>query len=172
MAYNRQPQVVIAGVALKQTPPATVVQPAGIVPVVLDAAIATKNSLGVVQIGKGIDVTPAGVISAKCDKCDDDQGCDTVLVGEDYECESDDCYIGVNSPRPVTISLPVDISNGHQIVVKAEMGAPMGNRKVTVKTLDGSLIDDASSIVLSVPYSSVCFIYRGKNWHIISSYKF
>ncbi len=163
MAYNRPPQVVIAGVALKQTPSSTVVQPAGIVPVVLDAAIATSTSLGVVQIGEGINVTPDGVISVNGSS----SGCNTILVGEDYECEADDCYIGVDSIGPVTISLPVDISNGHQIVIKAEMGPPMGNRKVTVKTLDGSLIDDAPTFVLSVPYESVHLIYRGFEWHII-----
>jgi hypothetical protein len=163
MAYNRPPQVVIAGVALKQTPPPTIVQPAGIVPVVLDAAIATTTSLGVVQIGEGINVTPEGVISVNGSS----SGCNTILVGENYECEIDDCYIGVNSLGPVTISLPVDISDGHQIVVKAEMGPPIGNRKVTINTLDGSLIDDAPTFVLSVPYESVHLIRRGFAWHII-----
>ena len=174
MAYSRQPQVVIAnGGALKQTPLPTVVTPPGIVPVEIEAEIASKTQLGVVQIGDGINVTPEGVISINCDYCgDDERGCNTILVGEDYECESDDCYIGVDSIRPVTVSLPVAVSNGHQIVVKAEMAEPMGNRKVTIKTLNGSKIDDASSITLTVPYSSVCLIYRGKNWHIISSYKF
>jgi hypothetical protein len=167
MAYNRQPQTVLAGLALKQNPPPTVIQPAGIIPVTLDAAIATKNSLGVVQIGKGIDVTPGGVISVKCDKCDDDRGCNTILVGENYGCESDDCYIGVHSLGPVTISLPVDCGDGHQIAVKAEMGPPLGNRKVTIKTLDGSLIDGSPTFVLSVPYQSVHLIRRGLNWHII-----
>jgi hypothetical protein len=163
MAYNRPPQVVLAGIALKQSPPPTVVQPAGIVPVILDADIATKTSLGVVQVGNGIDVTPEGVISVSSPA----SGCNTILVGEDYECESDDCYIGVNSVGPVTISLPVDISDGHQIVIKAEMGAPIGNRKVTLVTLDGSLIDDSPSFVLTVPYESVHVIRRGFAWHII-----
>lgn len=163
MAYNRQPQVVLAGVALKQNPPPTIVQPAGIVPVVLDANIATTTSLGVVQVGEGISVTPDGVISVSGSS----SGCNTILVGEDYECESDDCYIGVNSAGPVTVSLPVDISDGHQIVVKAEMGPPIGNRKVTITTLDGSLIDDSTSFVLSVPYESVHLIRRGFAWHII-----
>ncbi len=166
MAYNRPPQVVIAGVALKQNPSPAIVQPAGIVPVTLDAKIATTTSLGVVQIGEGIDVTPEGVISVNGSS----SGCNTILVGEDYECESDDCYIGVNSIGPVTISLPVGISNGHQIVVKAEMGSPIGNRKVTIRTLDVSKIDDSSTVTLSTPYSSLHFIYRGKNWHIIGSY--
>lgn len=168
MAYSRQPQVVIAnGGALKQTPLPTVVTPPGIVPVEIEAEIASKTQLGVVQIGKGIDVTPAGVISVKCDKCDEDRGCNTILVGEDYGCEDDDCYIGVYSIGPVFISLPVDSGDGHQIAVKAEMGPPLGNRKVTIKTLDGSLIDGSPTFVLSVPYQSVHLIRRGLNWHII-----
>ncbi len=166
MAYNRPPQVTLAGRGLKQSPEPAVTQPPGIVPVVIEADVATTTSLGVVQIGEGIDVTPDGVISVNGSS----SGCNTILVGEDYECESDDCYIGVNSIGPVTISLPLGISNGHQIVIKAEMGSPMGNRKVTIRTLDGSKIDDSSTVTLSTPYSSLHFIYRGKNWHIIGSY--
>ena len=63
MAYNRQPNVVLAGTALKQNPPASSVTPPGIIPVTLDADIATYTSLGVVQIGSGINVDANGVIS-------------------------------------------------------------------------------------------------------------
>jgi hypothetical protein len=167
MAYSRPPQIVITnGGALKQTPDANDVHPPGIVPVELEAKIATTSSLGVVQIGEGIDITPEGVISVTGSS----MGCNTILTGEDYECESDDCYIGVDSIRPVTISLPVDISDGQQIVVKAEMGSPMGNRKVTINTLDGSKIDNNNTVTLENPYSCLYFMYRGKNWHIIGSY--
>lgn len=163
MAYNRPPQVTLAGRGLKQSPEPAVTQPPGIVPVVIEADVATTTSLGVVQIGEGINVTPEGVISVNGSS----SGCNTILVGEDYECESDDCYIGVNSIGPVTISLPVGISDGHQIVVKAEMGSPIGNRKVTIQTLDGSTIDGATTYVITVPYESVHLIYRGLEWHII-----
>jgi hypothetical protein len=64
MAYNRQPQTVLAGMALKQNPPPGIIQPAGIVPVTLDADIATTTSLGVVQVGSGLSITPSGVLSA------------------------------------------------------------------------------------------------------------
>lgn len=171
MAYSRPP--VQPGRGLKRSPATPIETTAGVLDFKLDVDIATTSSIGVVQVGDGINVTPEGVISVDCDYCGgSEQGCNTILVGEDYESESSDCYIGVDSLGPVSISLPVDISNGHQIVIKAEMDAPMGNRKVTVNTRDGSKIDDASSITLTVPYSSVCLIYRGKNWHIISSYKF
>lgn len=163
MAYNRPPNVILAGSALKQNPSPTPVAPPGIIPVQLDAEIATKTSLGVVQIGSGIDVTPEGVISVS----NPESGCNTILVSTNYESTSDDCYIGVNSSGPVTITLPLVVSDGHQIVVKAEMGAPMGNRKVTITTLDSSLIDGQPTFVLNVPYESVHVIYRGFEWHII-----
>jgi hypothetical protein len=135
--------------------------------VLSESDIASKTTLGVVQIGEGIDITSDGVISVNGSA----SGCNTILVGEDYECEIDDCYIGVDSIGPVIISLPVDISDGHQIVVKAEMGSPMTGRKVSIMTIDGSKIDDANSITLTVPYSCLHLIYRSKNWHIISFYK-
>lgn len=64
MAYNRQPQTVLAGTALNQNPPPSLLAPAGIVPVTLDCATATTSSLGVVTVGSGLAITPAGVLSA------------------------------------------------------------------------------------------------------------
>lgn len=61
MAYTRPPATTRAGVALTQTPSVTT---NALQPVVLDANIATTNSLGVVQVGSGITITPQGVISA------------------------------------------------------------------------------------------------------------
>jgi len=64
MSYTRPPNAVVAGVALIQNPPASSLTPPGAVPVTLDAAIATTTSLGVVQVGAGLAITPAGVLSA------------------------------------------------------------------------------------------------------------
>ena len=63
MTYIRPPNTVLAGQALKQNPPPSPLAPAGVLPVTLDAEIATTSSLGVVQIGNNISVTPEGVIS-------------------------------------------------------------------------------------------------------------
>jgi hypothetical protein len=79
----------------------------------------------------------------------------------------DDYYIGVDSTGPTTIQLPANISNCLQIIVKAEMGPPLGNRKVTITTTDGSTIDGNTSYVMTVPYESVEVLYRGGNWHKI-----
>jgi hypothetical protein len=93
------------------------------------------------------------------------------LVSEDYSAQVDDYYIGVDSTGPVTITLPPDNPTSGQIIVKAEMGAPMGNRKITVvPPSDGSTvvsIDGQGSYVMEVPFQSVRLLYFSGNWWII-----
>ena len=89
--------------------------------------------------------------------------CSARVVSQDYNATVDDYYIGVNSTGPTTITLPTDSTDCQQIVVKAEMGPPMGNRKVTIV----GPIDGGTSYVMEVPYESVSLLYRGSEWHII-----
>jgi len=93
--------------------------------------------------------------------------CTAILVSQDYTATMDDYYIGVNSDGPTTITLPPDCDDCQQIIVKAEMGPPLGNRKITVTTSDGSMIDGASEYVIEVPYQSVKLLCRGGDWHIV-----
>ena len=93
--------------------------------------------------------------------------CKSVLVSSDYTATCDDYYIGVNSNEPVTISLPANCTDCCEIIVKAEMGPPLGNRKVTVTTTDGSYIDGTDKYVMEVPYQSVNLFCRGGDWNII-----
>jgi hypothetical protein len=93
--------------------------------------------------------------------------CNAILVSANYQATSDDYYIGVNSEFPVTVTLPLDCENCQEIIVKAEMGPPLGNRKVTVAAGDGSTIDGEPTYVIEVPYQSVHLICRGGEWHII-----
>jgi hypothetical protein len=93
--------------------------------------------------------------------------CKAILVSEDYVAQLDDYYIGVNSLRPTTITLPRDCRDCQQIIVKAEMGPPLGNRKITIITSDGSTIDGADDYIIEVPYQSVHLICRGMEWWII-----
>lgn len=62
MAYINPPNTIIAGTGLSQTP-APGVGNVGSMGVTFDSDIASSSSLGVVQIGSGINVTPSGVIS-------------------------------------------------------------------------------------------------------------
>lgn len=91
----------------------------------------------------------------------------TVATSTDYQARANDDYIGVNSAGPVTIILPIDTYDGNWIIIKLEMPAPIGNRKVSVTTADGSLIDGVTSRTLQNPYEKLHVIRRDNSWHII-----
>lgn len=91
----------------------------------------------------------------------------TTLIHSEYQATIDDFYIGVDSDGPSTVFLPIDANDGCQIVIKAEMKPPLGNRKITITTNDECKIDGSNSYVIQVSYESVWVIKRGNNWHII-----
>lgn len=165
MAYTRQPNKTFAGRALTQFPAPQPLDPAGEIPVTLNANIASKFGLGVVQIGDNINVTADGVISVATPSgnCD----CITKTVDSNYTIQETDYYIGVNSDKAVTIMLPAIDTNCSKFVVKAQMAPPLGNRKVTIVPQGVSTIDGQASYVLSVPYESVTLISNDGQWWII-----
>lgn len=93
--------------------------------------------------------------------------CKAILVSQDYIVTMDDRYVGVNSDGPVYITLPGDCKDCDQLIIKAEMGPPLGNRKIIILAAPGQTIDDEEEYVMEVPYQSVHLICRGGNWHII-----
>ena len=93
--------------------------------------------------------------------------CNEILISQDYEASSNDYYIGVNSSGPVKVILPEDPKDCQQLVIKAEMGPPLGNRKITISTNDSSTIDGNDEYVMTVPYESIQLISRGGEWFII-----
>lgn len=101
---------------------------------------------------------PPGICSCKCSTC---------LVTEDYSATCDDYYIGVKSEGPITITLPEECSDCCEIIIKAEMGPPLGNRKITVQATGASYIDGTDKYVMEVPYQSVNIICRDGDWNII-----
>lgn len=156
MAYNRQPQTVLAGVALKQNPPPSVVQPAGIVPVTLDSDIATTTSLGVVQVGSGLSITPAGILSAT------GGGSSLInvkLTSANYTATSSDYYIG-GTTGGITITFPAG-TVGKVYIVKNQAGA--GN--VTVKGT-GQNIDQSGDKNLG-NNASIIVVFDGTRWNTI-----
>lgn len=62
MSYSRPPTTVKAGRALTQSPSTS--NPPGVLPVTLDTDIASTGNLGVVQVGTGLTISPAGILSA------------------------------------------------------------------------------------------------------------
>lgn len=95
--------------------------------------------------------------------------CNSVFISADYIASCNDYYIGVRSDSPVTIILPECEANGCcQLVVKAEMGPPMGNRKITIlPSANTSLIDGDTEYVMNIPWESVQLFCRDGNWFII-----
>ena len=176
--------------------------------VLSEADIATKTSLGVVKIGRGIDITPDGVISTttkvivdagittdgeliliysdgtelnagnvvgpagpvgpSVDSVDTPEvAFGTILVSEDYGCTNDDCYIGVNCDRSITITLPLYPGDGFQIAMKIEMPKLANNQHITIETKDESTIDGALSYTMTEPWQSVHLLNHGGHWFIV-----
>ena len=92
--------------------------------------------------------------------------CNAVVVDSDYTATCSNYYIGVNSENPVTVTLPSDCTDCCELVIKAEMGPPLGNRKITIDA-GNSTIDGDPTYVIEVPYQSVRLLCRGGVWHII-----
>lgn len=89
----------------------------------------------------------------------------TTLIDDDYMPSQEDAYIGVQTTKPIEILLPTDLAEGTLFIIKLEMGAPIGNRKV--KIVSDTFIDGTSSVTLQNPYESISILYRGNGWHIV-----
>jgi hypothetical protein len=155
MAYSRQPNNVIAGNALKQNPSSSVTSPAGVVPVTLDVDVATTTSLGVIQVGAGLSITPSGILSVI--------GCaggllNITLVSSSYTATFDDYYIGATK-KNITITLPKGIV-GKVYIVKNQ-----ANGNITVKGT-GQNLDSSGSKTLGSEASLIA-IFDGSRWNIV-----
>ena len=94
----------------------------------------------------------------------------TVTIGAapTYLGADDDFYIGVASDKASTIYLPAAAADGKIIVIKAEMKPPIGIRRITVATTDGSTIDGYDSVCIRISYGSLVLIRNNNNWFDIS----
>jgi len=155
MAYNRQPNVVLAGIGLKQSPPASTVTPPGIVPVTLDADIASTTSLGVIQVGTGLSITPAGVLSATGGGS---SLLNVKLVAADYTATLDDYYIGATK-KNITITFPKGVV-GKVYIVKNQAD---GNIKVKGT---GENLDQSGDKTLGTEASLIA-VFAGTRWNLV-----
>lgn len=94
---------------------------------------------------------------------------DSTWIKSDYSVLDSDCYIGVKSNSPITVKLPTG-SDGRLIIIKLEMGPPIGNRKVTIIPKSIDFIDGSNSITLENPYEAVSLVFRGNSWNVISHF--
>jgi len=155
MAYNRQPQSVLAGNALKQSPLPNTLQPAGIIPVTLDADIATTSSLGVVQVGSGLSITSGGILSTASNS-----SINVYLTNTNYTATADDYYIGAVN-HSITVTLPLG-TVGKVYIVKNQV-----NGNITVIGTSGQKLDTSNSKTLGTN-DSIIVVFDGTRWNIIS----
>jgi len=130
MSYTRPPASTLAGQALKQTPvPST----QALVPVVLDAEIATTTQLGVVKVGSGISVAVDGTISAS--------------GGGDYE-------IGTWVPQLIgSVAGTIVLNTQNARYIKTGQGV-MCTFDITVTSITGG--SNTSTLTLAgLPYTSI-----------------
>jgi len=155
MAYNRAPNVVLAGVGLNQNPPPSTTSPSGVVPVTLDANIATTAELGVVQVGSGLSVTPLGVLSVETTGL-----VQVKITNANYTALASDYYIGANS-NGITITLPTGVI-GKIYVVKNQV-----HGSITLTGTGGQQIDNQNNKNLG-SNDCVIVLFNGTRWSIIS----
>lgn len=158
MAYSRQPQVVIAnGGALKQFPLPGSTQPPGIVPVELEAKIATTSSLGVVEVGSGLSITPAGVLSATNQGASD--FVNVTLTGINYTATATDLYVGATN-NSITITLPKGIL-GRVYYIKNQVSGNIKVQGTGGETIDGSAFQTLGS------NAGFIVVFDGTRWNIL-----
>jgi hypothetical protein len=156
MAYNRQPQTVLAGKALKQNPDPNIVQPAGIIPVTLECEEATTTSLGVVQVGSGLSITPSGILSVNGGSS---SFINVTLTSINYTATADDYYIGATK-KDIDITLPLGIT-GKVYIIKNQV-----NGSIKVKASGSQKIDTSSDKTLGSE-DSIIVVFDGTRWNTI-----
>jgi len=157
MAYNRQPQTVLAGTALKQNPPPGITQPAGIIPVTLECEISTTTGLGVVQVGSGLSITPEGVLSATGGS--GNNFVTVKLTDFSYSITATDSYVGATSNN-ITITLPAGIL-GRVYYIKNQASGNIKVQGTGGETIDGAAFQTLGS------NSGFMVVFDGVRWNIL-----
>ena len=161
MAYSRPP--VQPGRGLKRNPALPIESTSGVFDFALDADIATTTSLGLVQIGSGLSITPTGILSAS----GGDSGCfvNVTLTSTNYTATADDCYIGATNKKDddddkITITLPLG-DNGKLYYIKNQ-----GTGNIKVQGTSGQTIDGSSSKTLGTNGSFIV-VFASNRWNIL-----
>jgi len=155
MSYSRLPATTRAGVGMTQTPTNTNINNS-LSPVTLNSDISTTGSLGVVQVGSGLSITPQGVLSATTNS----NLFAVKIVTANYTAIANDYYIGAIK-KDITITLPLGVT-GKVYVVKNEE-----NGEITVTGSAGQKIDGSISEKLSTN-KSLMVIFNGTEWQSIA----
>jgi hypothetical protein len=88
-----------------------------------------------------------------------------ITISADYTASLNDTYIGITSKKPVKVVLPENPEPGKIYIIKLQVGAPVGNRKVTIIPSGTSKIDGNNSVTLQNPYEGISVIYNDGSWY-------
>jgi hypothetical protein len=155
MAYVRQPNVIFAGKGLVQNPLPSTLDPPGIIPVTIECEEATTTSLGVIQVGSGLSITPLGVLSATAGS----SLISVKLTSINYTALATDYYIGATK-KDIIITLPTGVVGKVYIVKNQTEGS------IKVKGT-GQNLDNAGDKTLGSE-ASVFVVSDGVRWNIIN----
>ncbi len=155
MTYLRLPNSRLPGRALSQTPVAN--GDAGILPLTLDADIATTTGLGVVQVGSGLAITPLGVLSATGGS--GNNFVNVTLTAVSYSITATDSYVGATNNN-ITITLPAGIL-GRVYYVKNQSGGNIKVQGTGGETIDGAAFQTLGS------NSGFMVVFDGARWNIL-----
>lgn len=155
MSYTRPPQSVLAGRGLTQNPPPTAFAPSGVVKMTIDSDIAKTSSLGVIQVGSGLSITSAGVLSAT----GGNSLINVYLTAVNYTATVTDYYIGATDDD-VIITLPLGIVGKVYIVKNQSTG------NIVVRGTGIQKIDEASTKTLGRD-ASLIVVFDGSRWNLI-----
>lgn len=153
MAYSRPP--VQPGRALTRSPQIPIESSAGVFDYKLDVDIATTSKLGVIQVGSGLSITPAGVLSAT------GSGSSLInvkLTSANYTATASDYYIGTTN-KNITITFPLGIVGKVYIVKNQSEGS------IKVKGT-GQNLDQSGDKTLGSE-SSLIAVFDGSRWNLI-----
>jgi hypothetical protein len=154
MSYSRPS--VQPGRGLTRTPALPDSSAVGVFDYALESDIATTTSLGVVQVGSGLSITSAGILSATGGGS---SFINVSLVSVDYTATIDNYYIGATKSG-ITITLPPGVA-GKVFIVKNQV-----NGSVKVQGSAGELFDDAIFKTLGADASLIA-VFDGFRWNLV-----
>lgn len=155
MSYSRPS--VQPGRGLTRTPALPDKDAVGVFDYTIESDIATTTSLGVVQVGAGLSITPSGILSATGGGS---SLLNISLVGVDYTATINNYYIGATK-KDITITLPLGIA-GKVFIVKNQTVS--GNIKV--QGTGGELLDSSAFKTLGSDASLIA-IFDGFRWNLV-----
>lgn len=155
MSYSRPS--VQPGRGLKRTPELPNSSAVGVFDYTIDADIASSTSLGVVQVGSGLSISAAGILSATGGGS---SLINVFLVGVDYTATLDNYYIGATK-KGITITLPLGVV-GKVFIVKNQAS----DGSVKVQGSAGQKLDDSNFKTLGED-SSLIAIFDGFRWNLV-----